>query len=59
MDRFTRNHTIFLAMIGLLLLAWMLYKAPQISALNELLEQDAEVASYPYQFRVMHLKMVP
>lgn len=56
MDRFTRNYSIFLAAVVLGLLFWFLYEDPQVGALNELLAADAEVAGYPYRFRVFRLE---
>lgn len=55
MDRFTRNYAITLGVILVALLAWMLYEDPEVSELNGLLEQDSEVAAYPYRFRVLAL----
>ncbi|AKH20806.1 hypothetical protein [Sedimenticola thiotaurini] len=55
MDRFTRNYAITLGVILVALLAWMFYEDPEVSALNSLLEQDSEVAAYPYRFRVLAL----
>lgn len=56
MDRFTRNYLIILAVIGFVVLVLALYEDPLVSDLNALLEDDKEVASYPYQFRVLRLK---
>ena len=55
MDRFTRNYSIFLGVVLLGLLFWVFYEDPQVAALNELLDKDAELATYPYQFRVFSL----
>jgi hypothetical protein len=56
MDRFTRNYSIFLGVVVLLLLVWALYEDPAVSELNELLEQDKVVFSYPYKFRVIRIE---
>ncbi len=55
MDRGTRNYAIFLALLvsGLLFVA--LYEDPKVSSLNDLLEQDPQVASFPYSFRVLRV----
>ena len=55
MDKFTRNYSIILGSIVLLFLACALYEDPEVSGLNDLLEEDKEIASYPYQFRVLRL----
>jgi hypothetical protein len=56
MDRFTRNYSIVLGVIVLVVLVWALYEDPQVSELNDLLEHDTEVAGYPYQFQVIRLQ---
>jgi hypothetical protein len=56
MDKFTRNYSIILGIIVLVVLVWALYEDPQVSDLNDLLKQDSEVASYPYQFQVLRLQ---
>jgi hypothetical protein len=56
MDRFTRNYSIILGVIVLIVLVWALYEDPQVSDLNDLLEQDSEVVGYPYQFQVLRLQ---
>ena len=56
MDRFTRNYSIILGTIALVVLVWALYEDPQVSALNDLLDQDATVAGYPYRFRVLRVE---
>lgn len=56
MDSFTRNYSIFLAIAVLGLMFWFLYEDPQVGTLNELLAADAEVATYPYRFRVFRLE---
>lgn len=55
MDRFTRNYSIFLGVVVLGLLVWAFYENPQVAALNERLDADAELAAYPYRFRVLGL----
>ncbi len=55
MDKFTRNYSIFLGVITLVILVWALYEDPTVSDLNELLEQDQQVSSYPYRFHVLRI----
>lgn len=55
MDKFTRNYSIILGSVILLFLACALYEDPEVSDLNDLLEEDKEIAGYPYQFRVLRL----
>lgn len=55
-DKFTRNYSIVLGAIVLILLVWALYEDPLVSDLNDLLEQDSVVAGYPYRFRVLGLE---
>lgn len=56
MDRFTRNYSIVLGITVLVVLIWTLYEDPLVSDLNDLLEQDSEVYSYPYQFQVLRVQ---
>lgn len=56
MDKFTRNYSIILGIIVLVVLVWALYEDPQVSNLNNLLEQDSQVAGYPYEFQVLRLQ---
>jgi hypothetical protein len=56
MDRFTRNYSIFLAVVVLAMLVWVFYEDPQVAALNKRLEVDAGLAAYPYRFRVFSLE---
>lgn len=58
MDRFTRNYAIGLGVIlGVLAVVWILSAwDPGSARLNALLEQDAELAAYPYAFRVESFK---
>ncbi len=53
MDKFTRNYSIILATIVVIVLILALYESPGVSRLNALLSKNAEVVSYPYQFRVV------
>lgn len=55
MDRFTRNYSITLGLILIVFLGWVLYEDPLVADLNALLEQDSEVAAYPYRFQVLAL----
>lgn len=55
MDRFTRNYSIVLGLVLLVILAAVLYEDPAVSDLNQLLEQDELVVAYPYPFRVIKL----
>ena len=53
MDRFTRNYSIFLGLLVLLLLAWWLSGLDlRARELNAMLDGDAVLAAYPYRFRV-------
>ncbi|MFP4063414.1 MAG: hypothetical protein ACOC26_02545 [Halochromatium sp.] len=58
MDKFTRNYSIVLGMLVIALVAWWLSSIwqPEVWSINDKLEQDAELADYPYQFRVLRLK---
>jgi hypothetical protein len=56
MDRFTRNYSIVLGVIFLIALVWALYEDPLVSDLNDLIEQDADIAGYPYQFQVLRIQ---
>ena len=55
MDRFTRNYSIGLAIATILLFTLLLYENPVVSDLNNLLEEDTELSSYPYTFRVLRV----
>lgn len=55
MDRFSRNYLIGLATVGAIVLLVVLYEAPVIGRLNDRLAADADVAAYPYRFRVLGL----
>lgn len=53
-DRFTRNYLIVLGSIAVIILgAWVASWNPRAGEINDLLEADALVASYPYPFRVV------
>ncbi len=58
MDRFTRNYLIVLgaAVAGLILLWIATSWSPRVWELNEELAADAELADYPYRFRVLALE---
>lgn len=58
MDQFTRNYSIALGLVVVALLAWWLSSIwqPRVWELNDLLESDATLADYPYQFRVLSLE---
>ena len=53
MDKFTRNYTIALLIIGAILLFRLFYETPGVSSLNATLAEHAELAAYPYRFRVL------
>jgi len=56
MDKLSRNYSIGIGIIIILTLFSYFYENPEVSELNDLLEADSAVASYPYQFHVMELK---
>lgn len=58
MDTFTRNYSIVLGVILVILAGWWLSSSwqPEVWKLNEQLEEDAKLSDYPYQFRVKHLE---
>jgi hypothetical protein len=57
MDRFTRNYLIVLGVIAAVLLGWWLSTLnPRVWELNDILEADAQLAAYPYPFRVVTLE---
>lgn len=55
MDTFTRNYSMGLASLVLSLIIFWLYSlwAPRVWELNEILEAEPLVATYPYAFRVI------
>ena len=55
MDTFTRNYSIALVVIGAILLFRLFYEPPGVSLLNDQLADNAELATYPYRFRVLTL----
>ena len=57
MDDFTRRYVYLLGAALLVGLIWWLVNLDSRAAeLNDLLEADAELAAYPYKFRVLSLK---
>jgi hypothetical protein len=54
MDKFTRNYSIILGVVVVALLAWWINSIwqPEAWKINDMLDEDAELADYPYQFRV-------
>ena len=57
LDSFTRRYLIGLGLIaGIALVAWLLSLDSRVRDLNALLEDDALVGSYPYQFDVLKLE---
>lgn len=56
MDRFTRNYSIALGLIALVLLgAWFTTLDFRAGRLTALLEADQRLAAYPYPFRVLEV----
>ncbi|MGA7981215.1 MAG: hypothetical protein WCA32_13460 [Chromatiaceae bacterium] len=57
MDRFTRNYSIALGLALVALVALWVGSNwnPRVWELNDLLETDTSLSSYPYQFRVIAL----
>ena len=57
MDRYTRNYLIIIGtMVGLFAAVWLANLNPRVWELNDLLEDDPQLSSYPYQFRVLTLE---
>ncbi|MBB1126430.1 hypothetical protein [Thiospirillum jenense] len=58
MDNFTRNYSIVLGIIVVLLLGMWIKSIwqPRVWELNDLLASDTELANYPYQFRLRSLQ---
>jgi hypothetical protein len=57
MDNFTRKYVYFLiSLICIGLIGWLSSLDFRARAINGLLESDAEVAAYPYPFRVISLE---
>jgi hypothetical protein len=55
MERYTRNYLIGLAALGIVVLISVYYESPVIGRLNDRLAANADVAAYPYRFRVLDL----
>mgnify|MGYP006303083623 FL=1 len=53
MDPFIRNYSIVLGIIALVVLGLIFYESPKVGQLNDLLAENAELADYPYTFRVL------
>jgi len=53
MDKFTRIYLSVLGGIALIVLVAILYESPKVGVLNERLENQIELADYPYRFRVL------
>ena len=56
MDRFTRNYSMVLGVVIVVLVAVFMYEDPQIQSLNDRLFQDTRLSTYPYKFRVLRLE---
>ncbi|MBT8122715.1 MAG: hypothetical protein KJO10_09295 [Gammaproteobacteria bacterium] len=56
MDRFTRNYSIVLGVVIVVLVAVFMHQDPQIQSLNDRLLQDTRLSAYPYTFRVLRLE---
>ena len=56
MDRGTRIYAVLLLAIVLVLVMVSVYQPAEVRALNQLLENDAEVSAYPYPFRVLRVE---
>ncbi len=55
MDRGSRNYLIFLTVLVAGLLVIFLYEDPMVSKLNDMLEEDLKITSFPYAFRVVRV----
>jgi hypothetical protein len=55
-DKFTRIYSTILAAIAATALIWVFYESPGVSRLNALLSEYADLAAYPYRFRVLILE---
>ena len=53
MDKFTRIYLTILGVVALIVLVAVFYESPKVWALNGLLKDEAELAEYPYRFRVL------
>lgn len=57
MDRFTRNYLIILGSIAaVIVIAWLSTLSPRVWELNDLLENDPQLRTYPYRFEVLSLE---
>jgi hypothetical protein len=56
MDKFTRNYSIVLGVVIVVLVAVFMYEDPQIQSLNDRLLKDTRLSTYPYKFRVLRLE---
>ncbi|TCO74494.1 hypothetical protein [Chromatocurvus halotolerans] len=56
MDDFTKRYALVLAAVAVLGLAWWVFNRDNVAAeINATLERDAELADYPYTFRVVRI----
>ena len=57
LDDFTKRYLVGLLVVAMLGLGWWISSWDRrVSQLNAILEEDSELASYPYQFRVISLE---
>jgi len=56
MDKFTRNYSIIVGVVVVVLVAVFMYEDPQVQALNDRLLRDTRLSAYPYTFRVLRLE---
>jgi len=56
MDDFTKRYALILAAVAVLGLAWWVFNRDNVVGdINTTLERDAELADYPYTFRVVRI----
>lgn len=56
MDDFTKRYALVLAAVAVLGLAWWVFNRDNVAGeINATLESDAELADYPYTFRVVRI----
>lgn len=56
MDEFTKRYALILAAVTVLGLAWWVFNRDNVAGdVNTTLERDAELADYPYTFRVVRI----
>ena len=56
MDQFTRRYLYILSAVVIVgFLIWLSNLDPRVGELNDILEADEQLATYPYQFRVLSL----